>query len=383
MAQDVRAQLVEAYNLIKVGQKPQAEALLIKVLQRDETNPDAWWLMANALTQPDEQREALEMVLQLRAGDEKARKMLDKLNMLHPLPKPQPQADKSFADLLADDEDPFAELDAPPAQSKPAARKSPAIDDDPFAAPKADLKPRMSSSPFGDDDDPFAEPVPKRKPAAASTSRSSTSTNFFEDVDAKRQRNQAAKKNSPWTTIAIIVGVLALVGCGACVFIIFQFQQGVTQIIADPTFQAALNDPTFQAAFDPTVQAMIAQGAGGSSFAPSSLPSGLNDEGRIEPGQTVTGTLDDDDGDNSYTFSAIRGTRYRIDLIATDDDIDPRVAVYGPNGQLIGANDDIDLSAGNTNSRLDFEATESGRYTIVVGQFGFGNGGYELEVRQR
>ncbi|MDX2138048.1 MAG: hypothetical protein SF123_08125 [Chloroflexota bacterium] len=374
MAQDARAQLVEAYNLIKAGRKSDAEALLIKVLQRDERNADAWWLMANALTQPDEQREALEMVLQLRAGDEKARKMLDKINALHPPPKPQPQEDKSFADLLAGDDDPFAELDAPP-QRRPTS-SDPFADDDPFAAPKADLKPRMSSSPFGDDDDPFAEPTPKRKSTtAASASRPSASTNFFEDVDAKQKRIQSSRKSSPWTTIAIIVGVLALVGCGACIFIIFQFQQGVTQVLNDPTLQAAFNDPT--------LQAVLAQSGSGSSFAPSGLPSGLNDEGRIEPGQTVNGTLDDDLGDNSYTFSAIRGTRYRIDLIATDDDIDPRVAVYGPNGQLIGANDDIDLSGGNTNSRLDFEATESGRYTIVVGQFGFGNGGYELEVEQR
>jgi hypothetical protein len=375
MAQDVRAQLVEAYNLIKAGQKPQAEALLIKVLQQDETNADAWWLLANALRQPDEQREALEMVLQQRPNDDKARKMLDKINALHPPPKPQSQEEKSFADLLSgEDDDPFAELDAPP-QRKPAATSDPFADDDPFAAPKADLKPRMSSSPFGDDD-PFAEPAPKRKPAAASTSRPSASTNFFEDVDAKRQRNQAGQKKSPWTTIAIIIGVLALVGCGACVFILFQIQQGVTQVFNDPTIQAAFNDPT--------LQAVLAQSGSGSSFAPARLPSGLNDEGRIEPGQTVNGTLDDDLGDNSYIFSAINGTRYRIDLEATEanSDIDPQLSVYDPNGTLIASNDDIDLGE-NYNSRVEFTVSQSGRYTIVVSQFGFGSGGYELELRER
>jgi hypothetical protein len=79
-----RQQLQQAYDLIRTNRKSEAQALLMPILKADEDNANAWWLLANALTDPAEIREALENVLRLRPGDAKAQKMLSDLNARSP-----------------------------------------------------------------------------------------------------------------------------------------------------------------------------------------------------------------------------------------------------------------------------------------------------------
>ena len=45
--------LVEAYNLIKAGQKQDAGRILKTYLVQHKDDPQAWWLMANAASQPE------------------------------------------------------------------------------------------------------------------------------------------------------------------------------------------------------------------------------------------------------------------------------------------------------------------------------------------
>jgi hypothetical protein len=76
--------LQRAYELIRDGKKAEAEALLMPILKADEENANAWWLLANAVREPADIREALGQVLRLRPGDAKAQKMLDDLNRRSP-----------------------------------------------------------------------------------------------------------------------------------------------------------------------------------------------------------------------------------------------------------------------------------------------------------
>jgi hypothetical protein len=76
----IRDQLLEAYQLIKDGQRIKAESILSLILDADQNNADAWWLMANAVKAPDERREALTHVLRLRPDHAKAQQMLADLN---------------------------------------------------------------------------------------------------------------------------------------------------------------------------------------------------------------------------------------------------------------------------------------------------------------
>jgi hypothetical protein len=79
-----RQQLQQAYELIRSGRKAEAEALLLPILKANEDDANAWWLMANAVSSPDDIREALQNVLRLRPGDAKAQQMLDSLNARTP-----------------------------------------------------------------------------------------------------------------------------------------------------------------------------------------------------------------------------------------------------------------------------------------------------------
>jgi hypothetical protein len=72
-------QLVRAYELIKSGQAAQAGALIKNYLADHPRDPDAWWLMAHAVIQPDVKQKCLEKVLAFNPNHAKAREKLDRL----------------------------------------------------------------------------------------------------------------------------------------------------------------------------------------------------------------------------------------------------------------------------------------------------------------
>ncbi|MBN1566079.1 MAG: hypothetical protein JXA10_19725 [Anaerolineae bacterium] len=96
--------LQQAYQLIREDRSEEAEALLIPLLMTEPDNVDAWWLMAYAVEDPNEVREALNKVLELDPNysqASKAREMLAQINAQHP---PSSAAEESFFD---DDDDLF------------------------------------------------------------------------------------------------------------------------------------------------------------------------------------------------------------------------------------------------------------------------------------
>jgi hypothetical protein len=364
---DVRTQLLQAYNWIKEGKRAEAEALLIRVLGSDEKNADAWWLLANALTEPAEQAEALDQLLALRPDDEKAKKMLAKLRLAPPpaappprqaapppparvaTPPPAPKAQEPFA-VVDDDDDPFGDVKS--------------SDADPFAE-VVDSRRKPAADAFDDDEDPFAvaDAVHARKAGKAAPS---SQTSRWE---------REAKPKAPNRTLMIVGGIaIVLLLCGGiCAFTVIQLQRGVEQAVTtvmnDPTVQAALADPTFQAAF----------ASGSSGFASDRVPTGTTSRGPLMPNQTGRAVVDTFT-DDSWIFNADAGAAYTVEVTATDGDLDPQLSVYGADGQIVGANDDIDFME-NRNSRLQFTASQNGIYTIIVSAFGEG-GNYEVVVRR-
>jgi hypothetical protein len=99
MSDQTRAQLQQAYQLIKSGQRQGAIEILQAVLRYDGNNADAWWLLANASTDPAEQQDALETVLRLRPTHEQAREKLAAL--------------KGFQNFTFDEPVGFMEADKP------------------------------------------------------------------------------------------------------------------------------------------------------------------------------------------------------------------------------------------------------------------------------
>jgi hypothetical protein len=91
----------------------------------------------------------------------------------------------------------------------------------------------------------------------------------------------------------------------------------------------------------------------------------------LAPGETKTGMLepgDDLSADGPYqdrwTFEARPGARLRVEL--RSEDVDAYLAVLGPDGTLIGSDDD---GLGDRNSLVSFRAPAAGRYTILASSY--------------
>jgi hypothetical protein len=76
--------LEQAYELIRSGQPDEAIAILQSILQLDDSNVDAWWLVANAVTEPEEARGALKKVLEYQPDHAQAQDLMNRLNEMYP-----------------------------------------------------------------------------------------------------------------------------------------------------------------------------------------------------------------------------------------------------------------------------------------------------------
>jgi len=79
MTDATRGQLERAYNLIQQEQLDEALRILKGIVAQQPNNGDAWWLMANAVSDPNEAYEALGNVLRLNPHHVEAREAYDQL----------------------------------------------------------------------------------------------------------------------------------------------------------------------------------------------------------------------------------------------------------------------------------------------------------------
>jgi hypothetical protein len=155
-------ELVEAYNLIKAGQRQEAGRILKNYLAQNKSDPQAWWLMANAATQPETIRRCLETVLNLDPTNAKARARLEKIlaeagapEDASPLP-PVPRAASKPAAL------------PPLLQTEPEPAMPPRAESKPAVPPRAASKPAaLPPSPWADESEPATPPRAASKPAAS------------------------------------------------------------------------------------------------------------------------------------------------------------------------------------------------------------------------
>ncbi len=110
----------------------------------------------------------------------------------------------------------------------------------------------------------------------------------------------------------------------------------------------------------------------------------------IAYGETVTGTITDEDYRTLWAFDGAQGDVVTITMIAssTAQTLDSYLILIGPDGTQIASNDDAaDTSIGDFNAQIaNAPLPASGEFTIVATRFGeqFGNGAgdYELSLRQ-
>jgi hypothetical protein len=330
-------QLRRAYELIRQGQKKEAIAILQPILQADRANADAWWLLANALSDPQKQEQALKQLLKLRPNDDRAEKMLGRIQA-------EQRAKEEAFSFPVSAEDPFANVSS----SMPSWTPSEPTPEDPFADIPTDAVEGSSSDPFAArSDDPFirhAGEKPKRQTATAHP-----------------LKTQQKSGDNPVVMILAIIGVLTL---GCCIVSAVLISRGIVQfgeIMASAVPEMMAGDEFFQDY---------------ESVNHSFDRSSARDRGSIEVGQARSGMVDTFD-DDYYTLTLSGQTQVTINVISRDE-LDPVLYVYDSDSRLIDSDDDIDLSSGNLNSRLRINLG-AGTYYIVVSAFGSG-GEYDISL---
>ncbi len=335
MADSIQQQLQQAYNLIKGGQKEQAVRILVPILRQNENDINAWWLLANAVTKPDDVREALENVLRLKPDHENARKMLERLNQLHP-----PVGKFDF------EADPFADVGS---YAAPVAAPVGYTSDDPFgAAPPGPARPQQRAS-------------RKSHPSEAAPRRSGCGSN-------------------PLVIILAVVGVIAVLGCLACGGLSLagvQFSTQLTQWLAGgpvpEIFQQLNNEGGIPSGQD--MQRLLEQlGSGSLISAQNKVNRGSIGYGETRSDNVAVGEQ------HVWTFNGNAGDTVVIDMIATDNsqNFDPLLILYNSNGEMVDMDDD---GGDNLNARLRFSLPASGTYMIGAQSFmGTSGGSYELRL---
>ncbi|PJF30802.1 MAG: hypothetical protein CUN51_06355 [Candidatus Thermofonsia Clade 1 bacterium] len=105
MANEVRNQLKQAYAYIQQERLDQALTILRRVLSNAPDNADAWWLMANAVSEPADAANALNNVLRLRPDHAEAQQAYQQLIAEYPEFAPSQATEPAFdmSDFNIDD----------------------------------------------------------------------------------------------------------------------------------------------------------------------------------------------------------------------------------------------------------------------------------------
>ncbi len=432
MSQQHQAQLQEAYQLVKSGNKQEATRLLLTVLREDRDSADAWWLLANATSDPEKQRQALNQVLRVKPDHNAAQKMLEKVNagaaMRPAAPPPAPPAASPFSPpstsarsdpfgVPAPAADPFAapstRTSGRPVADDPFAdpfaassSRTPAPADDPFGDPFGSTSTRTTGravepDPYGDpfappsssrtsaqDDDPFGDPfaAPPRSrasddPFTQPRNRAAVDDPFAgERVSSLPDRPRVVvekKRTNPLVIILAIIGIIVVLGCGlAAIAGIAGFN------IFNQAIQTAMPEGTFQAAVQELQNVLTAAPNGTLTVDDNGIIGNIVEKGAIGFTQPIDAVLEADGFTNhAYKFTGESGQRVTIDLTAQSADFDVKLTLIGPDDTVVAVNDDIDFQNNNLNSRIETTLPSNGAYTVVVSDVGFGGGNYELVLR--
>ncbi|GEM_PF-1111130 len=369
-------QLQSAYQLVREGRKTDAINLILPIVRADSNNADAWWLLANALDDRPKAKYALEQVIRLRPDDDRAVKMLHKLNVISSAPSVSP--------LDGSPGDPFA--GAPSFGSYSTSSSTFSTSSSFGGLSSADDRDseaifRSGSSPI--EENPFGEkPKNDLAPATPSWTSSFGGTGYDNTGRAAPPIYAPApvQRRSPIVTCLAIIGAFTVLGCSICSVLFFSGGS-----IVGPAIQSAFETlaPTLEAISGGEFNFEDFNFGDTSAFSSqtgdnSPLPNNLNRLGELSYGDSVTGVVSNT-RDDAYTFNGQQGDRVVIELNNVGGvGYDPVVELYSPDEFQIARNDD--RSAGNRDSRISITLPSDGKYTIVVTRFGASGGDYSLSL---
>lgn len=155
---------------------------------------------------------------------------------------------------------------------------------------------------------------------------------------------------------------------------LFLYDANFNELARDPAgheVQATVESPGIYFA----VLALSDLSAGGTYALTLSGSSGsVSGDARAVPldyGQHIEGVITDDRPVEQYTFQGQAGDQVLIQMDALDNALDPFLYLYGPNGEIVGQDDD---SGEGVNAELAVVLPVEGTYTLIATRFGRENG---------
>jgi len=232
---NTRQELGRAFELIRNDQLEEAIKIVKPITESEPENADAWWLLANAASEPRDARRALVNALKINPSYPKARDLLDKLNELHPPRDDELMMMMEIEDVEpdipgAEPADPFAELDLSEDDGFNATIGPPSSEiDDLFSDADDDLS-GFDDDDFGmGDDDPFADLL----------------------ADDDKQAAKAKRRSGGGRSRTLLLFILVIVLVAAAAFLV------LGQSDDDPEPTAITTDDTGLVALEPIDPATI------------------------------------------------------------------------------------------------------------------------------
>ncbi len=260
MANATRSQLEQAYSLIQQEKLDQAIAILKPIVKAEPNNADAWWLMANAVSEPPDAYEALNNVLRLKPNHPEAK------DLLNTLKEEFPYLEAGVTSGFSDNDPGFDDLfgDTAPSTATVASNNTDFGTDDLDALLGSPLPESTSDTDFNqpttnraddlDDlfatDDLFADTEPQfvqndalaqpakpakpRKPSGARQAKQPAVPKQSVPLDPLELEARANRRPSPFMLLAIVLFVVII--AGAVVAVLF-----MTGILGGQNNQPALD----------------------------------------------------------------------------------------------------------------------------------------------
>jgi hypothetical protein len=363
MSQANRELFQQAAALIKAGKKVEATKMLVPLLKSEPENASGWWLMANAVSDPEHKKRALRRFLQIRPGDEKGEAMLAKLEM--------PIEDDPFNDL----DNPFA------AAVKPTSTQT--------SFPSSTPKRRKSLlNTIEGNDNPFDDAVDNDNPfndSGTNSAASWMSSTKSQSLSKSNRSTETVPHGSNSNSLIILGGVIlaALIAVGAAVLIV------MTRDPIESNSSASLRGGSDSNAYvSPEVDCYDNSSEYNQNVDEGALlPARLIDLGAIAIGETVEAEFLNGTEEHGYTFNGESGQRLVIEMWATEFDeenqLDPVIEVYDPSGEQFAFCDDRE--EGDWDAYMEVRLPQNGLYTIVAKRYEFNEvrGTYRLSLEQR
>jgi len=208
---NTQQELARAFELIRQDSLAEAVSIVRPITETEPDNADAWWLLANAASEPRDARRALVTVLKINPRYPKARDLLDMLNEAHP-----PRDDELMLLL---------EVPEPEDTSLPVAAPTPQ-----FIEEEEDEEPTFvtSSRASAEIDDLFGDAPSKKDPFAGDDDFGlPDDVDPFAELladDGKKERRARRGRGGCLRRILLLLLILIIIGGAAGYFLMNQDQ---------------------------------------------------------------------------------------------------------------------------------------------------------------